>query len=125
MAFAVKKLPDEPIVIVTIDLPVHEYEQNFRSLSNQLARLAENAAEGFEVILDGRTLDLSFSDVLLLIDLGQDTPAGTFADPRLHWSIVGTHPLFAIAVKKVRQQLSAYVTLFETLDEALAAARLR
>jgi hypothetical protein len=125
MAFAVKKLPDEPIVIVTIDLPVHEYEQNFRNLSDQLARLAENTTERVDVILDGRALDLSFSDVLLLIDLGQDSPAGTFADPRLHWNIVGTHPLFAIAVKKVRQQLSATMDLFATLEDALIAVRQR
>lgn len=123
MAFAVKKLPDEPIVIVTVDLPVHEYEQNFKSLSTQLDQLVSSLASPLYTILDVRSLDVAFSDILLLIDLSREFPSGLLADGRMIWILVGEHPLLPIAIRRLAQQLGGEFLTFEAIEDTLAFIR--
>ncbi len=120
MAFAIRKYSDEPVVVVTVDLPLDRFQSNVHLLGTQVDQLARRFdSPPLYTIIDASELDLSFSDILLLIDeFSQGTP-GPFANPRVYPIVVGTHPMIGIGVKKVRQRLELQVPWFSTLGEAL------
>lgn len=123
MPSAVIKLPDEPIVIVTIALPIERHLSSLHSVCAQIDRIARQVRRPLYTILDLRGQDLSFSDILLGLDEQKDQPPGSMTDPRVRPIVAGDHPLLAIAQKKARQQLAIEIPVFDTLQIALAYVR--
>jgi len=124
MTFALVKLPNEPIVIVTGDIPVEENLPALHAMFGQVDRLASQTGGLLYCILDTRHLEnLSFSDILLWLDEQRTAPPGSARDSRLRMWGVGTHSLLPIAVKKLRQQYGVEMMLADTLDAALARIR--
>lgn len=123
MVFAVRRLPEEAIVIVTISVPVERYVDNFRSLDAQIAHTATEIGGQFYCLWDLRGVDLSFSDILLWSETQQDRHPGSLNDPLVHPVLIGNHPLLPAAVRRFKTLLNLDVPLVATLDEALALAR--
>jgi hypothetical protein len=123
MAFAITQLADEPVVIVTIDLPLDRHMESLRSAKAHLTRLVTESRGPFYVIIDVREQDLAFSDILIGLDeLGGDRACWANL-PDVHLVAVGTHPLLPIGAKRFRQQLDLQMDTFETFDDALAHIR--
>lgn len=122
MPFVVRKLPGEPIIITTIALPLHRYTQNLRSLNAQIAGIAARESGQLYRIMDGRNVELSFSDILLYLDENRSGP-GTLADPRLHSIFVSPHPMGEVLVRKLAREMDLVIPHFRRLDEALHYAR--
>jgi hypothetical protein len=123
MPSAVIKLPGEPIVIVTIALPIERYLSSLHSVRGQIDRVAREVGSPLYEILDLRNQDVSFSDILLGLDEQHGQPPGSITDPRIRPVAVGDHPLLPIAVKKTRQRFSIDVPVFDTLQAALDFVR--
>jgi hypothetical protein len=117
------KLPGEPIVIVTIALPIERHLSSLYSIRAQIDRVAREAGGPLYVLLDLRNQDVSFSDILLGLDEQVGRPPGAITDPRVRPVGVGDHPLLAIAAKKTWQRYSIDVPIFDTLEAALQHAR--
>ncbi|MBN1200402.1 MAG: hypothetical protein JXJ20_00975 [Anaerolineae bacterium] len=123
MAFVIRKLPDEPIIIVTIDLPIERYMQNVRSLNAQVDHLASTLTPPIYRILDAHAIEPTISDILLWIAEQDRGRPGSLTDPRVRPIAVGISPIAEVAVRKVRQLVGIEVPWFTTLEEALAFAR--
>jgi len=123
MPFAVIKLPEEPIVIVSVALPIERHLSSLYSIWVQIDRLAREERGPLYEIVDVRNQDVSFSDILVALDELDDHPPGSIADPRIRTVLVGDHPMLAIAVKKLWQRFSLEIPVFATLDAALDYVR--
>lgn len=124
MSFTVRKFADEPIVIVTIDVPVEQYLDNFRSLKAQVARIAAEVNGPLYYILDTRDIESpSYSDILIWIEEHKVGDAATLSRHDIRYHAVGTHPLLLVGVKKVYQLLGIEVAIFAEMDDALATIR--
>jgi hypothetical protein len=122
MPFAVTQLPDEPIVIVKIELPIDQYLACTLSVNAQLARLAAESRTTLFVLVDVSDLAPSFSDVLIGLDTLKEQ--GSWIKQRQARGIlVGTHPMINIAAKRLGQQFNVEMACFPTLQEALDYAR--
>jgi|GEM_PF-7070693 hypothetical protein len=117
------KLPGEPIVIVTIALPIERHLSSLYSIRAQIDRVAREAGGPLYVLFDLRNQDVSFSDILLGLDEQAGRPPGALTDPRVRPVGVGDHPLLAIAAKKTWQRYSIDVPIFTTLEAALQYVR--
>jgi hypothetical protein len=123
MAFQIKKLPDEPILIITIDLPMERHLAEFRVLCGEIGRLVDEAPGPVYRILDLRGEDIAFSDILLGIAEHSGNQSGSLIDPRTRLMMVGTHAMIPVAVRKIKQKLDVDVPWFMTLHEALTYNR--
>jgi hypothetical protein len=127
MAFTLKKLTNEPIVIVTVEPPTTDYFESEATLIHaHLDLFAQQIdAPPLYCIQDARHLDIDFSDILLWIDETAQGRPGSAVDERLQFVVVGTHPLLEVGVRKVRKQLDLDVPLFPTVSQALDYIRAR
>lgn len=123
MAFAISQLPDEPIIIVTVDLPLDRHLDSFRSTNEQLNHFAATGDELLYVVFDLRGEDVTFSDVIIGVDELDSDPASWIKYPRVILIAVGQHPVLEIAIKRVGQQFHVEMPRFTTLDEALVFIR--
>jgi hypothetical protein len=124
MESAVIKLPDEPIVIVTVRLPIHEFLDDLALLNQQVADILATTQGPVYRISDTNLLsEGGFSDLMLALGEQRAHPLGSVMDPRVKPILVGTGPMLPIVVRKVAQHTGVTMPLFATLDEALAYAR--
>jgi hypothetical protein len=125
MAFVARKLSDEPVLIVTIDVPIERHIQSLRTLNAEVARQLEAMQHAPScLIFDLRGLDLTCSDILLWIEECRSDPKLAIATyPELLLLAVGDQPVLPIGIRKVEQLLHLKMTHFETLPDALAFAR--
>ncbi len=123
MPFTLIKLPDEPIILIRLQLDILTSGEEAQSLRGQLLRYLEQSAEPLYVVWDLGQQDIAAGDVQLLLYDAQAQPEGTIADPRLHTLIVSVHPVVGILRRKVHEQFGIAVGQFLTVDEALAWAR--
>jgi len=119
MVFAAMRFPHMPVVLVTIDLPLDAYLPSLRSLNLQLSRIAATAQEPLHVLIDLRDRPLSFSDVLLWIDVYEKTAPWMFS-PHVRPGVIGTHPMIPVFVRHILEQSGITLQQFATLDEAQA-----
>ena len=122
MAFAVRKLSGEPIIITTVDFPLHKYERNIASLYAEIDRIISQETPPIYRILDAHTLNPSYSDILLYVDLQNNQP-GSLLDPRLRSMLVGTHDLLPVLIRQIDRKLRITLPLFPTLEDALRHIR--
>lgn len=123
MAFAITQLAGEPVVIVTVDLPLDRHMESLRSAKAHLTRLITESRGQIYIIIDMREQDLAFSDILIGLDELDGDPACWAHLPDAHLVVVGTNPLLPVGAKRLHQQLGLQVDLFETLEDALAHIR--
>ncbi len=122
MAFAVTRFPEEPIVLVQLELANHE-EASFLSLQAQLDRIASTVTPPLMMIIDLRKQDIRFCDVLLFLECCADDPRGTAADPRIHTILLGEHLMLSVLQKRFKQRFRVTVRQAHQWDEALHTAR--
>ena len=122
MAFAVRKLPGEPIIITTVDFPLHKYGRNLVTLYAEIDHLIADETPPIYRILDARLLMPSYSDILLYIDIQNERP-GSLLDPRLRSVLVGTHELLPALVRQIDRKLGLQVPQFPTVEDALCHIR--
>ena len=123
MPFAVTQLPDEPIVIVSVELPVDQFQENFLAVNASLARVVNEADEQLHIIYDVREQEVTYSDVLLIVDLLRNVVTGLQPGRVPYTYLVGTHPVLQVAINKFQQELGFGVQILPTLDAALAIIR--
>jgi len=123
MAASVRKLSDEPIAIIHIEVPGDRNLASLRAVEVQVNQIVRETGDPLYCVLDGRSLEPSYSDVLLWLDDHQQAYPSPITNPHIRLVVVGTHPMLATAVQKVRQFFKTDVPLFTTLDEALAFIR--
>ncbi len=123
MAFVVTKLPDEPIILLRVDLPFEQHRDTLHHVAARCARLAVDHGGLLYRILDGWWLNASYSDILLLIDDHKHDYPGSLRDPHIRTVFAGDSPLLELAARKIHQQLSITVPVYPTLDAALVAIR--
>ncbi len=120
MSFAVRKLPGQPIVIVSVCFPLDETLQEYVDINRQVARLADHTDGLLYRVSDARHVkDLSFADIYLWIQMQRDYPEGSAIDPRVYPIFVGSHPVCEAGLKKVRSQLGIEMPAFQTLSAAI------
>ncbi len=125
MAFAVKKLGDDPIIIVSLDVPLIRYLSNLRSTYAQVDQIATACAPPLYRIIDTRSLDLSFSDILLWMEEQAAVPRGGILDSRLTSLIVGTHPLLPAWSRRIKLAFNIDTPVYPYLELALIDIRTR
>lgn len=123
MAFSVMQLPNEPVVIGMLELPVDDHLDDIPLLLAEIARLIVQVGGRLTAIWDFRGQEIAFSDILLLLDAHRGHPPGSLTDPRVRTLVVGDHPLLPVAISHVRKTLGVELRRFDTLAEALAVAR--
>jgi hypothetical protein len=123
MAFAVTRLPGEPIIILQLDVGLEERLSSIESVRNQVIQIAADVPSLLYVLMDMRAQDVKFSDFLLMIQNMPQHPDGTPLDPRIRAAMIGDHPMIEIGVRKLNQSLGLNIATFPTLDAALAWAR--
>ena len=122
MPFAITQMPDEPILIVKIEVPLEQHLASITSVNTQLAQLMNASSSQIYVLVDLRDQMLSFSDILIGIDLLKH-PDSWIEQRAARPILVGSDPMIGIAVRRFKQQIKINLGHFETLDEALAYAR--
>src|SRR5687767_6710083 len=66
MPFKIQKLPDEPILVVSAVEPF-DFKVDYAPFVNELLGLLEQSSEPVFEITDGRTIKLSFSEMVGLL----------------------------------------------------------
>lgn len=123
MAFVLTILPDEPIVLLRVDLPLEQHLGILHHVWARCARLADEHGGLLYRIMDARNLDIAYSDILLMLDdLTHDRP-GSLRDARIQTVVLGNSPLAALGVQKIWEKTAITIPIFGTLDAALAAIR--
>ncbi|MBN2306173.1 MAG: hypothetical protein JXQ72_16945 [Anaerolineae bacterium] len=123
MTFVLTRLPDEPIIVARLQLPLDESLDELPVITAQIAEMADQVAGQLYVIWNLNGQAIQFSDILLAISENQDAPPGSLTDQRVRTLVVNTHPMLETALRKLWQALGVEVLGFATLDDALAAAR--
>jgi len=123
MSLILTRLPDEPILIVKPALPVEQHIEVVFSIDAQCARLVAEQGSPLYRIVDLRTADLAYSDILLVLDIAKENRRGALTDPHIRTLLVGRHPLLRIAARKARQELGVVIPVFPSIGEALAHIR--
>lgn len=120
MAFAVIQLTNPATLIITVDVPLEDHLPSLRSVFAEVRGLVQDTTQPMGIILDVRTLDVCFSDILFWVDECHRAEPSIFANPNLLPFVVGSHPMVAVALRKVKQQLGLSARQFAVLDDALA-----
>ena len=122
MPFTITYMPDEPILIVRIELPLDKHVPSAVSINAHLTQLTRASSDDLYILIDLREQTSTFSDVLVGMEL-LDKPDSWIALRRAHPILVGSDPMLEIAIKRFRQQFSVDIVHFAALDDALAYVR--
>jgi hypothetical protein len=123
MAFSIIQLANEPIVIITVDLPLDRHMESLHSTFAQLNHLAAEAEDVLYFVFDVSGQEISFSDILIGVDELETDPASWINFPTVQIAIAGTHPMLAIAKKRIHQHFRVHVAIYALLDDALDRIR--
>jgi hypothetical protein len=123
--FTIEKLPDEPIVLVTISSPL-DVKHDLPLLAHQLQAVFDAEDGPLWDITDARDLSLAFGDMVSGMAMMTRGELAVLRDPKLRrFAIVVSNNLIMIAAKGLGQaQYGAIPMLIcETLDEAFELVR--
>jgi hypothetical protein len=125
MAYTIEKLPDEPIIILTVRDPLGTPAEHRKSHEEMVAVI--NTIEGNVYrITDMRELNINFADMLHRIaEEAKARSAGAMSDERIKGIVVGSHDMVRLGTQALSQQQygGLKIPLFERLEEALDYAR--
>ncbi len=126
MPYTVRRLPGEPIIVMT---PTDFFvpSQNIIPMFVETAALMKDIQGKVYRIADARAIRLTFSVVVSAMAEAFRTHSDALADPRVVSIIVGKGQLVEMAAKSFRMRLrdAFSVVVFDDLDEALAYCRER
>jgi hypothetical protein len=124
MAFAARQLPDDPILIVTFNVPIEQHLKSLQSLHAEIdGYVRMMSGQMCCLIVDMRTLDLTCSDFTLWIE---EYRSGTYFfldQPSVHVLAAGTQPVMYVGLKRIERQLQVSIEPFDTIAAALDAAQ--
>ncbi|NLF77296.1 MAG: hypothetical protein GX573_16490 [Chloroflexi bacterium] len=120
------KLIDEPIVIATIRLPLHDDPQQIELVNVQVDAVAGEVGAPLYCILNlGGAADIDFSDIYLWLGEQLHNRPGSLTDPRVCTLMLGRDPMVAVWARKAYQRTGLTIPVFTTLADAVACARTR
>jgi hypothetical protein len=124
MAFAARRLPNDPILIVTFNVPIEQHLDSLQSLHAEIDGYVQTmAGETCCLIVDMRALDLTCSDFTMWIEEYRNGTHFFLDQPSLHVLAVGTQPVMHVGLKKIARQLQVSIAPFDTITAALDAAQ--
>jgi hypothetical protein len=126
MPVQVRKLPDEPIIILTYEGDVDA--ETIKSAFRQSVELMASIEGVVYRISDVRAIDVDEQAMRELFKLVADIrnqQTGSSADPRIHGVFVGEHQLARLYAEIMSQYWfgSTQIPFYHTLDEALEHIR--
>jgi hypothetical protein len=127
MPFKIEKLRDEPILVVSAIEPF-DFKVDYGPFVRELLGLLEQSSEPVFEITDGRTIKLSFSEVVSLlatVTKGDDAKSLEKHPKVRAWLIAVDNDLLRMGVNALGQAQygGQAIPIFRTVDEALAYAR--
>ncbi|NDJ36192.1 MAG: hypothetical protein GYB64_16165 [Chloroflexi bacterium] len=125
MAFAVERVPGEPIVILTLTPPMQDAVEEGRAGDAAVAQAAAEIEGRYFRIADVRTFQVSFTDMVRYFGEQKRGHPGSINDPRGIPIVVADQNLFTESADWTQQEQygGRSTQMFKTLDEALAYAR--
>jgi hypothetical protein len=125
VVFAIRKLPEEPIVIVTLSLPLHEFMDDIVTINADISYYASNEAGPLICIFDASLfVGICYSDILLWITLQKENPLGAIFDPRIRpvFIVPRGNPMAELAIRKFDRQWDMHLPCFFSLEDAVCYA---
>jgi hypothetical protein len=124
MKFAVERLPDTPVVLITIgdQYVVGKDTADLQMLVDSRVGAGET---GLYAIWDLRKFPMTFSALVQGMGNQAQKAPGAMADPRLNTIIIGSSELVKLGIEAFKQAQYGGLKfpLYETVDEALAYVR--
>ncbi len=119
MPFTAERVPNQPIVVITIGPTVDGASDPVESHAATHQLLADETGTVYR-ILDFSQVNVSFGDVVM----GMNSDPG-FRDPRMKTIMVGTHDLVQLAAQSAAQDQygGRDIKLFTSAADAIAAAQ--
>lgn len=125
--FSVKKFPDEPIVLVSVYSSVRlENTDVYQENTRQILELFDSLKEPIYYIYDLTDAKLDLAQVIVGANKGAGSASGSLRHPIVKEVVIVTQSnLIKLAAKGLKSAVfgSVVVSVFDTLDEALAYAR--
>lgn len=126
MAFEVKRLENEPIVILTVTNPLGEIVEETLAADNGVAEASKTVETKYIRVADITDLEMTFSQIAEWLGEQRQAHPGSINDPRIALNVIAGATELGKNVaewSKQEQYGSVEFAVFETLDEALAHAR--
>lgn len=125
MTLKIEELPDEAIIVCTINLP-HVPAEDVRDTLQATASFKEKLGKKVYRIVDLSLFELSFSEAVMGMGAEKDAPGG-INDPDVSTIYVGSGEWVTFGVKAFQEQEqygeTHILAICNTVDEALSAAR--
>lgn len=125
MAFSVERVPDEPIIIMTI-LRRYDFEKDAPEAHTEVDRLLEEIEGRAYLITDYSQIDLTFSQLVVALGRATRGETGSASDPRIRQNIfVGEGEMVDLAAESLLQTQYGKlpVVVFPSLEKALTYVR--
>lgn len=124
MSVSVKKLPGEPIVIVTYTMPF-KGKDDVNAANAGVADLITRVEGDLYRIADLSTVTIEWNELIRALQEATHRKEGTLRDSRVHSIFVGEDQGVVMAVNSLKQQQYGGIDAkwFATLNEALEYAR--
>lgn len=122
MSIIMSKLPDEPVIISILSIPLHHHPGEVMRLNCEIAKVAQSHPL-YHICKINEIEPLSFSDILLWLSEQQEYLPGSINDHHITTILVGDGPLFQIWQKKICQRLGLVIPTYPSVTQALACVR--
>ena len=117
MSASVEKMPDEPIIVVTID--GHLDVEIAREVYAQIAKFAESIEGPIYRITDVRKQEISFMEMMAVIKEASKGMPGTTSDQRITNIFVGREKMAMLARDVLKRLDPEGHGVLETVEDAL------
>lgn len=124
MGVRIERLPDEPIILVTIEQG-YNMNREARETNEAISNLIGAGESGVYLIYDLRFLQMSFSDLVVALADNAQKSAGTASDSRLRPVVVGSGEMIKLGNMAMQQEQygGLKIPMFPTPEEALSFIR--
>jgi len=125
MAFTVKRLENEPIVILTVTYPIEDAEKEGTDSDAAVAKIGEGIEGKYYRIAEMSGLELDWNSVLYWLNQQRGAKTGSINDPRVVSFLVSDTAMTQQTAKFASQEQygGREIKIFRTLDDALQHAR--
>lgn len=125
VAFTVKRLKDEPIVVLKITYPLEDAVQETIDSDHAVAELGKEIEGRYYRIADMLGLELSWNDVLSWLAQQKKASPGSINDPRIVNLLVSDTSMTKNSAQFAGQEQygSVNIKVFDTVEEAIVHAR--
>ena len=124
MPAIVVKLPDEPIIVLTVTDPFAP-QGDLPPAYEEVAEMIEDMPGPIYCLYDLSSVYLGFGDLIVVLGTAIRGTPGSASDPRVRGVIVGYDELAQLASEASRQEQYGHLDfpLFAVIEEAVAYAR--